>query len=47
MTADERKAADQCAELGRRLPMRPLTPRKKFAARPVKPIEQQLAETCH
>jgi hypothetical protein len=46
MTAEERKAAaDQCAELSRGLPVRPVTPpRKKLSARPVKPIERQLAE---
>jgi len=45
MTGEERKAAaDQCADLRRGLPVQPVTPRKKFAARPVKPIEQQLSE---
>jgi hypothetical protein len=44
MTAEQRKAADQCAELRRGLPARTVTPRKKFAALPVKPIEQQLSE---
>jgi hypothetical protein len=45
MTAQERKtAADQCAELRRRLPVRQVTPRKKFVAWPVKPREQQVAE---